>query len=568
MGDLATALEGHDAAGGRARPVRALLPPVVHALHGQQPDVVGTYFLQIETNTKINGIGRAVRRRREPVRAARRPRRRHADERRCASTAAAASASTPTAPPRTPPSTSPGCCPGRRAARSCSASSTSATPRRRARSPCCRRAESNVGAARSRAARSPRHRATRPDRRGVRSVPTDAGCQDHNVSSANYNGQWIQVRIPIPNDYSCNYTDPLGCWLRVNFAFPAAVQDTTTWTAQLTGRPGPAHPVGARTGVTPWRMPEGTAGGPEARQCETGHWGRLTPSRRRRVRCHPARGTCAGRCERLWRGDTITLRGHRAQEKGDPVVGRRTGSRGPPPGSAASGTARGTGVATVVRAGRDRLRHRSDVCRHRRRLRGRASVMVVCRHLDLAHPGFALPIVRLDVGASLLASVTAAACFLRWRLEGTVFGVLGGPRRVRARCSRDSSARSHAGTSPPAIACGVVALGLVGGVAARPRGGREALGPEGRAPHASSHSSSCSSIARVLVARGYAGGDRSRSASVSRSSWLAYAAHVVAAARPVDGRRARRVRGASSLAYAPVSRDRPAAERRRRRRCT
>jgi hypothetical protein len=43
--------------------------------------------------------------------------------------------------------------------------------------------------------------------------------------------------IPIPYDYSCNYADPLGCWLRVNFAFPAAVQDTTTWTAQLAGDP-------------------------------------------------------------------------------------------------------------------------------------------------------------------------------------------------------------------------------------------------------------------------------------------------------------------------------------------
>lgn len=63
------------------------------------------------------------------------------------------------------------------------------------------------------------------------------GCKITNVSSATYNGQWIQVRIPIPNDYACNFGDPFGCWLKVNFAFPAAVQDTTTWTAQLTGDP-------------------------------------------------------------------------------------------------------------------------------------------------------------------------------------------------------------------------------------------------------------------------------------------------------------------------------------------
>ena len=63
------------------------------------------------------------------------------------------------------------------------------------------------------------------------------GCKVTNVSSATYNGQWVQLRIPIPNDYSCNFSDPLGCWTRVNFAFPSAVQDTTTWTAQLTGDP-------------------------------------------------------------------------------------------------------------------------------------------------------------------------------------------------------------------------------------------------------------------------------------------------------------------------------------------
>ncbi len=66
---------------------------------------------------------------------------------------------------------------------------------------------------------------------------TTTGCRITNVSNVNFNGQWVEVRIPIPSTYSCNYTDPLGCWLKVNFVFPAAVQDTTTWTAQLTGDP-------------------------------------------------------------------------------------------------------------------------------------------------------------------------------------------------------------------------------------------------------------------------------------------------------------------------------------------
>ena len=62
-------------------------------------------------------------------------------------------------------------------------------------------------------------------------------CTITNVSSANYNGQWIQMRIPIPDDYSCDFSDPMGCWTRVNFAFPDAVSDTTTWSAQMTGDP-------------------------------------------------------------------------------------------------------------------------------------------------------------------------------------------------------------------------------------------------------------------------------------------------------------------------------------------
>jgi hypothetical protein len=66
---------------------------------------------------------------------------------------------------------------------------------------------------------------------------TLSGCRIDNVSSASFNGQWVQFRIPIPDTYSCNYNDPFGCWIRVNFAFPAAVQDTTTWSAQLTGDP-------------------------------------------------------------------------------------------------------------------------------------------------------------------------------------------------------------------------------------------------------------------------------------------------------------------------------------------
>ena len=66
---------------------------------------------------------------------------------------------------------------------------------------------------------------------------TQSGCRITNVSSATYNGQWIQFKIPIPDNYDCSFDDPNGCWTRINFAFPSNVQDTTTWTARIEGDP-------------------------------------------------------------------------------------------------------------------------------------------------------------------------------------------------------------------------------------------------------------------------------------------------------------------------------------------
>ncbi|GMU77511.1 MAG: hypothetical protein AMXMBFR46_03110 [Acidimicrobiia bacterium] len=66
---------------------------------------------------------------------------------------------------------------------------------------------------------------------------TQANCRINGVSSANYNGQWVQVKVPIPDDYDCTFTDATGCWARINFAFPANVNDTTTWVARIEGDP-------------------------------------------------------------------------------------------------------------------------------------------------------------------------------------------------------------------------------------------------------------------------------------------------------------------------------------------
>ena len=64
------------------------------------------------------------------------------------------------------------------------------------------------------------------------------GCQFTNVSSASgWNGKVQFVRIPIPNTYTCNATQAGGCWFRLQVSFPGGVNDTTTWTAQLTGDP-------------------------------------------------------------------------------------------------------------------------------------------------------------------------------------------------------------------------------------------------------------------------------------------------------------------------------------------
>jgi hypothetical protein len=66
---------------------------------------------------------------------------------------------------------------------------------------------------------------------------TASGCKITGVSSATYNGQWVQFKVPIPDTYDCADDSATGCWTRINFAFPSSVQDTTTWTARIEGDP-------------------------------------------------------------------------------------------------------------------------------------------------------------------------------------------------------------------------------------------------------------------------------------------------------------------------------------------
>jgi Flp pilus assembly protein TadG len=68
----------------------------------------------------------------------------------------------------------------------------------------------------------------------------DPDCSISGIRNSNgWNGQAQRMRIPIPTDYTCDFTSPFGCWWRLNVNFGGGVQvtDQTTWTAVLDGDP-------------------------------------------------------------------------------------------------------------------------------------------------------------------------------------------------------------------------------------------------------------------------------------------------------------------------------------------
>jgi hypothetical protein len=58
-------------------------------------------------------------------------------------------------------------------------------------------------------------------------------------ASGSNNGRTETIVIPIPDDYSCNFNSPGGCWyqVEVKFSSGANVTDVTTWTANIFGDP-------------------------------------------------------------------------------------------------------------------------------------------------------------------------------------------------------------------------------------------------------------------------------------------------------------------------------------------
>jgi hypothetical protein len=69
---------------------------------------------------------------------------------------------------------------------------------------------------------------------------TITGCTIAGITTSNYNGRNVIVKIPIPGGYDCASGDPLGCWTKVRVSVVGAgatPSDTTTWSATMTGDP-------------------------------------------------------------------------------------------------------------------------------------------------------------------------------------------------------------------------------------------------------------------------------------------------------------------------------------------
>jgi Flp pilus assembly protein TadG len=76
-------------------------------------------------------------------------------------------------------------------------------------------------------------------RDGAGPVMSDT-CSLTGVSSgAGYNGKTVDAQVPVPDGYTCNEASQTGCWVRLRFTYPAGttVNDTTTWSAAMTGDP-------------------------------------------------------------------------------------------------------------------------------------------------------------------------------------------------------------------------------------------------------------------------------------------------------------------------------------------
>ncbi len=62
-------------------------------------------------------------------------------------------------------------------------------------------------------------------------IPSGSNCQE-TVTPGEYNGRWLKFEMDLPAAYSCS-----NCWWKMSYAYPSAVNDTTTWRAYMIGNP-------------------------------------------------------------------------------------------------------------------------------------------------------------------------------------------------------------------------------------------------------------------------------------------------------------------------------------------
>lgn len=56
------------------------------------------------------------------------------------------------------------------------------------------------------------------------------------ISDSRFNGSWLNLTIPL-DGYSCDTTQPLGCWWKIRIHNEGQAHDRTTWTASISGNP-------------------------------------------------------------------------------------------------------------------------------------------------------------------------------------------------------------------------------------------------------------------------------------------------------------------------------------------
>ena len=62
-------------------------------------------------------------------------------------------------------------------------------------------------------------------------ISAGSSCQE-TVTPGEYNGRWLKFEMDLPATYSCS-----TCWWKMKYAYPSAVNDTTTWRAYMIGNP-------------------------------------------------------------------------------------------------------------------------------------------------------------------------------------------------------------------------------------------------------------------------------------------------------------------------------------------